>query len=301
MFEKLIKNNLGQWKLLKDSMAPLKKAIWEKAPHIRNSNCICGGAMRGDGMHHYSCVDANASGKPFTPTKAQFDNHVKLSDMFHNAHKARVANNHGDAEAYTNQIRNLINSAPEGDIDLGGLHKLKTQHDGSKDYRHDGRFTDRDYLRAANKHIGDGVKSLKDVHDRHGIDAVKGLARAHGVYNDDYGGTESLDERPFGQHNRLRPLSGDVEAFFDGNYGNHKPLDEVDTSTPGARAYVQLDPDGHSMNDEETKEWDTARNKTWDAFDDWIAHSDDEDKKNAYEEAAVDHGVHDFKRHHKIK
>ena len=47
--EKMMVKSNGQWSL--------EKATWEHAPHIESKDCKCGGS---GGMHHYSCVDANA-------------------------------------------------------------------------------------------------------------------------------------------------------------------------------------------------------------------------------------------------
>jgi len=91
----------GQWDLI-------EKAVWEHTPHIKQQDCKCSGASRGDNMHHYSCVDANP--KPAAETARpnidiKHDMSPKLKDAIDkfnkNVNVGHIKWDHDDGHAYS--------------------------------------------------------------------------------------------------------------------------------------------------------------------------------------------------------
>jgi len=284
--ELLVKSN-GQWQLL-------SKAIWEKAPHISQNACICGGSMRNDKMHHYTCVDANSA-----PNKTQYN--AKLNKMFADYHDALDAKSPRALQQHSGAIRDLVNNASPGSIDLGHLSYLQNKAaDAFKasDMPHHGglRFSHEDLRNAFDRHLDDSVKNLKDVHDHHGIEAVKGLSRAIGANTDPYHEGKH-GPTVFHDHDNLalKPhLVGDVQALNLGAYGHHKT---VSATSPGDILYYEYDNSNAKPKDDATTARHEALNdKVSSTYEDAL--SGDLRKLKAHEDAVVDRGVAHFKHHH---
>ena len=217
---------------------------------------------------------------------------TQLASMFRDL---KHAQNQGDAAAsqqHVDRIKSHLNNEHPGSVDVGALSRLhEANHTDSNLLP---RFSDKDFLEAADKHL-DGVRSLKDVYDRHGMDAVKSIARAHGVNVDPYHHEQSGYATPLHEHRNLKHLIGDTQAFVMGKYGNHS------TRHYGAQVDHNMYYDQSPGNRPSSTQRDSLHKEVEKAWEDAMDSDDGFDNAKSFERAVINRGEHDFKTAHKIK
>ena len=282
--EKLIKNRLGQWKLVKAWLRPGQETEAGMADEFGRRNKM------GDVIY--------LRGRKSAKDKINPSYNKKITDMYHGIVQGISANSRRAIEHHTQQLRDFLHQAPKGSVDLEHLsraHDAYKQSDPKGHWQH--VFSDKDYLDAVDRHISDKASnSLKDVYDEHGMNTVKGIARAHGINNNPYHEENMGDglKTPLHPRKRLKHLAGDVQAFVEGDYGRHKVRKEPDKMNSfydlvsGQKPYPDTDRHDKKISD--------LYDKMYDIDDDGEYYN----HIKTLERAVVDRGEHTFRQKHKV-
>lgn len=155
--EKLIKNALGQWKLIGEMLRKSPEETPKPAPTVSPD------------------MKANSE---------------KLSKLF-SEQNAHVANGRArEAFETKGKIKDMVLRAPRGSIDMGHLGSMRDTQlpikhpDGTEWTRPEEPLHKRDMVELINHHLGD-AKSLKDMHDNHGgLKTVEAVLKTMGAAAD---------------------------------------------------------------------------------------------------------------------
>jgi hypothetical protein len=289
--ERLIKNALGQWKILKQNT--LNKAWVDDESQSTPARKLA--------QTHPTLAHAFYGKGPRANFEQQMENRKKLDGMFKGLKDAYDGGSSRAVDHHLANIRGLVSSTPTGQIDLGHLSKKQDEIAGhiapmmdsgkllTNSHNTFDRYSHNDLLHAFDKHLGD-IDSLKELHDEHGEDAVAGIARAHGSHIDYYGDTA------FKQHTNLKDknnLLGDVHAFINGAYGHHANI--VPSQTDHAEPYFEWAPGGsHDPDNEKNGE---AVTHAWHQF---LDNDATRSASRDFDNAVVKRGMSNFKHAHGI-
>ena len=258
--EKLIKNALGQWKLVGEM---LRKSP-EDAP------------------------------KPIQPT-INSDiraNSKKLSKLFSDQNE-HIANGRArEAHEVKGQIKDLALRAPKGSIDVGHLGsmrdtQLKVKHPDSPEFQRGSRpLGKKDMEEIINHHLGD-AKSLKDIHQNHGgMKTIEAVLKTVGSAADPTHYSNMKFKNPnvyLDMIDLLNPGKSQFEREEEGNRAKGILPKSPYSKTPA-------NPDLHKKVEQT---WDTWMNRGQDS-------EEDHGNQAAHEKSVMDRATDIFKRHHKL-
>lgn len=168
--EKLIKNVMGQWKLMSEIATPDSRDMFKLNKSIK------------------APIDTS--------------HNEKLTGLFNSLNEAGNNKDHDGTKEWAGEIKSTVLSADKGSIDLGHLNNLYMSHKKNRinntpeveessgdDFetnwhqRSEGAFRRTDLAEAFNRHAGD-TRSLKQFHGKHGDDGLKGLMNCMGANGD---------------------------------------------------------------------------------------------------------------------
>ena len=273
--EKLIKNALGQWQIIKEELykAPVDPKV-PTTPPVQPAD-----------------TTPEVTAPALTPAtlSPRDQNSQHLTGLFNQMKEHHVGEDLANALALKGQIKDHILNAPKGSIDFGVLGDLREkQHKGSP-LGDIGRFSQcainhQDMAEMINHHLGD-ARSIKDIHDNHGgMKAVETLMRTMGANGDPSEYSHLKFKKP-GLHEDLLDLVNPGKAINDRHERRHEGvlprtyLDHV-SSNP------KLD---KKVEDTHEDLW-SDDNQNWDNYSIMKAHED----------AVVARGLDKFKRHFKL-
>jgi hypothetical protein len=246
----------------------------------------------------------------------------KISKMFDKLNEHAKNGDFDNMSKVKGEIKDYALKAPKGSIDLGHFTDHREEHSTmdkhapkSAGWRaggeytpeeeqqnesarkfYQGKFKHSDFVDIINHHVGDQLKSLKQVADKRGMGAVKGLMRAMGANCDgteDTGGYSNLKLHP-----RLHYDIMDVMNPGKSDYYRKSPEGKAAGLLPVSAFHrTQADPDLHQ------KVVDTWNNMY---VDDEDPNNEDEypgsnpTKARVHEDAVMDRGLELFKRHYNI-
>jgi hypothetical protein len=268
--ERLIKNILGQWKII--STEDLNKA-WLRSP--KNStpakNLAESQPTLAQGLHAIKTSPRN--GYVSGGSEHQVANRSIIKGMFDKMNDHAIAGDKKNAEATADHIRNFILSQPEGHIDFGHLNQLR---EGQKTPEGRKNISHTDMNNFFNHHLKN-AKDLKEVHDKHGgLGAVESIMRSVGA-------------------------DGNLD-FYTAHPSVHHMLDAIDLMRPDRSNRFRESSEDYGFGkvpDVKYKgDFDPAlHKKVVSTFEDMLSGN----TPKLHENAAVNRGLDLFKRYHGIK
>lgn len=267
--EKLIKNALGQWALIKEEL--------RKAPE--------------DAPKPIAAPALTPEPAPAVPAAPAVDKHAHLRGLFDELSKHHKAEDFEKTKAVKGQIKDHVLSAPKGSIDFGVLGDLREkQHKGPSIEGGGHRWpkravTHQDMAEMVNHHLGD-VKSIKEVHDKHGgMKAVEALMRTMGANGDPEIYSHLKFKKP-GVHADLMDLVNPGKSAYDRENKRHLgvlPRTYMAGTPADPALHKKVDDTWNNIYEAEDNEWDNPS------------------RTKAHEDAVIARGLDMFKRHHKIQ
>jgi hypothetical protein len=212
MSNKNIDNLFKSLKKLKDSLSKARLKPGEE--HLA-------GMLNDNGSYretNYPLLSGRKSGKD----PKQAGSHV--SSLFKDLEDAHAAGSDRAVKHHSDRLKDFLKHNGD-DVDLSHFSNEYNQHqrnlanNGSVDRQ----FIKDDALKFFDKKVA-GNNTLKDVVNKHGIDAAKGIVRLHGVNVNPYHFEDTGHLSEFHGKNtpNLEKLAGDTHAAVDGVYGNHR-------------------------------------------------------------------------------
>lgn len=272
--EKLIKNALGQWNIIKEEL--YKAPVDPKVPAVTP-------------VAQPTAPTPEVTAPATLSPKDQNSQHLK--GLFDQMKEHHVKKNLEQVKALKGQIKDHILKAPKGSIDFGVLGDLReSQHKG---VNLDGntRWTKRaidhnDMAEMVNHHLGD-AKSIKEIHDNHGgMKAVEALMRTMGANGDPVMYSNLKFKKP-GMHEDLLDLVNPGKSAYDRQDRRHEGV------LP--RTYLESTPSDPKLHKKVVDTWENLYDDS-DGTDGW----DNPSKTKAHEDAVIARGLDKFKRHFKL-
>jgi len=264
--ENLIKNALGQWRLVSDMLRKSPEDAPKPVQPIINPD-----------------INANSE---------------KLSKLFSAQNEHVIHGRAREAHEVKGQIKDMVLRAPKGSIDIGHLGKLRdtqlkiTPPDSGEWKGKRQPLRDEDMEEIISKHLGD-AKNLKDIHDNHGgLKTVEAVLKTIGSKANPtfYSGLKFKNPNlHLDMIDLMNPDKGNESTRSEGEDSHTLRAKGIFPKSSFARTAPH--PDLH----QKVKE-------TWDEMKRNSAHTRDPDEvtNSAHEKAVMDRAIDRFKRHYKL-
>ena len=278
--EKLIKNALGQWNIIKEE---LRKAPVD--PKVPATPAVQPAAAT-------PTPEVTPAPTPTAPLSPRDQNSQHLKGLFDQMKEHHLKEDLVKVKALKGQIKDHLLKAPKGSIDFGVLGDLReNQHKGvaleGNGWRARRAIDHKDMAEIINHHLGD-AKSIKDIHDNHGgMKAVEALMRTMGANGDPVAYSNLKFKKP-GLHEDLLDLVNPGKAQSDRQNRRHEGV------LP--RTYLESTPSDPKLHKKVEDTWSDGDGEDEDGYQGW----DNPSKAKDHEDAVIARGLDKFKRHFKL-